>query len=241
MESTKSPSAVSRGDAGARIPDQDVGRRRRIPRGEVQRQSILDAFERCLREMSAVDISVKDITEAAGIKRPNFYFYFESKDEVLGELVGRAWDDWSDSIGGYHRRAGESHADYFDRLFGTSYRAWVERDRVMVAGLQAVNYDDKLRARWTSLVTDLNDQLAAQMSRDADAGEITPLSDDHAGLVTTLTDMIVMAFFKDRSLRPSEAESRRMLVNVKTIWLGTWGAPNPPSHRIDRYGGVTSS
>ena len=110
-----------------------------MPRGEVQRQSILDAFERCLREMPAVDISVKDITEAAGIKRPNFYFYFESKDEVLGELVGRAWDDWADRIGGYHRRADESHADYFDRLFGTSYRAWVERDRVMVAGLQAVN------------------------------------------------------------------------------------------------------
>ncbi|USI88336.1 hypothetical protein [Rhodococcus pyridinivorans] len=68
---------------------------------------------------------------------------------------------------------------------------------MMVAGLQAVNYDDKLSARWTALVTDLNGRLAAQMSRDADAGEITPLSDDHEGLVTTLTDMIVMAFFKD--------------------------------------------
>ncbi|WP_418344832.1 TetR/AcrR family transcriptional regulator [Rhodococcus pyridinivorans] len=52
-----------------------------MPRGEVQRQSILDAFERCLREMPAVDISVKDITEAAGIKRPNFYFYFERRIE----------------------------------------------------------------------------------------------------------------------------------------------------------------
>ncbi|MBS9372075.1 TetR/AcrR family transcriptional regulator [Rhodococcus sp. B50] len=232
MESITSPAAASDGDAGQRIPDPESGRRRRIPRGEIQRQSILDAFERCLREMPAVDISVKDITEAAGIKRPNFYFYFESKDEVLGELVGRAWDDWADSIGGYHRRAGESHADYFDRLFGTSYRAWVKRDRVMVAGMQAVNYDDKLRARWTSLVTDLNSQLAAQMSRDADAGEITPLSDDHEGLVTTLTDMLVMAFFKDRSLRPPGAESTRMLTSVKTIWLGTWGAPNSSSHRI---------
>ncbi|MFF0239445.1 TetR/AcrR family transcriptional regulator [Rhodococcus pyridinivorans] len=153
-----------------------------------------------------MDISVKDITEAAGIKRPNFYFYFESKDEVLGELVGRAWDDWADRIGGYHRRADESHADNFDRLFGTSYRAWVERDRVMVAGLQAVNYDDKLDARWMSLVTDLDGQLAAQMSRDSDAGAITSLSDDHDGLVTTLTDMIVMAFSRtDRTRRRIES------------------------------------
>ncbi|MEE2032670.1 TetR/AcrR family transcriptional regulator [Rhodococcus chondri] len=217
------------GDAGHPTPGADGGRRRRIPRGEVQRQSILDAFERRLREMPAVDISVKDITEAAGIKRPNFYFYFESKDEVLGELVGRTWDDWAESIGGYHRRAGESHADYFDRLFGTSYLAWVKRDRVMVAGIQATSYDAKLRARWTSLVTDLNRHLIAQMSRDADAGQITPLSDDHACLVTTLTDMIVMAFFKDRLLETAESESTRMLAGLKTIWLGTWGAPNSPT------------
>src|SRR5699024_7522324 len=63
------------------------GRRRRVPRGEIQRQSILDALERLLGEIPVMEISVKDITEAAGIKRPNFYFYFESKDEVLSELV----------------------------------------------------------------------------------------------------------------------------------------------------------
>ncbi|AHD23611.1 hypothetical protein Y013_03865 [Rhodococcus pyridinivorans SB3094] len=77
---------------------------------------------------------------------------------------------------------------------------------MMVAGLQAVDYDDKLSARWTALVTDLNGRLAAQMSRDADAGEITPLSDDHEGLVTTLTDMIVMAFSRtDRTRRRIES------------------------------------
>lgn len=204
-------------------PAADSARRRRIPRGEVQRQMILDAFETLLGRMPAPDISVKDITEAAGIKRPNFYFYFESKGEVLGELVGLAWDDWAEAIGSYFRRAGESHADYFDRLFGASYEAWVVHGRVMVAGVQATGYDETLRARWTTLVTGLNSHLAAQMRRDADAGVITPLSEDHTAVVATLTDMIVMAFYKDRSLKPSEAESKRMLAAVKAVWLGAWG------------------
>lgn len=177
--------------------------------------------------MPALEISVKDITEAAGIKRPNFYFYFESKDDVLGELVGRAWDAWVETVGSYHRRAGESHADYFDRLFGQSYAAWVEHGRVMVAGVQATGYDDKVRSRWTELVSGLNSRLAEQMGRDAEAGLIAPLSDDHGALVERLTDMIVMAFYKDRSLAPSADESARMLESVKAIWLGAWGADAP--------------
>ena len=198
------------------------GRRRRVPKGEVQRQVILDGFEGLLEQMPASDISVKDITEAAGIKRPNFYFYFESKNEVLGELVGRAWDAWIDTVGSYHRRAGESHSDYFDRLFGQSYAAWVEHDQVMVAGVQATGYDDE-RSRWTELVTGLNAHLSEQMGQDSEAGLIAPLSDDHGAIVDRLTDMIVMAFYQDRSLKPAEAESARMLASLKAIWLGAWG------------------
>lgn len=46
-----------------------------------------------------MEISVKNITEAAGINRPSFYFYFESKDEVLSELVGSVWNERDDAIG----------------------------------------------------------------------------------------------------------------------------------------------
>lgn len=215
------------GTSASATSDALAGSRRRVPRGEVQRQLILDGFESLLDRMPALDISVKDITEAAGIKRPNFYFYFESKDDVLGELVGRAWDAWVDTIGSYHRRAGESHGAYFDRLFGQSYAAWVEHGQVMVAGVQATGYDDKVRARWTDLVTGLNRHLSEQMGQDTAAGLIAPLSDDHGAIVERLTDMIVMAFYKDRSLKPSEAESARTLAAIKTIWLGAWGASNP--------------
>lgn len=84
-----------------------------------------------------------------------------------------------------------------------------------------------MRARWTDLVTGLNRHLSEQMEQDTAAGLIAPLSDDHGAIVERLTDMIVMAFYKDRSLKPPEAESARMLAATKTIWLGAWGASNP--------------
>lgn len=200
------------------------GRRRRVPRGEIQRQSILDAFDSLLGEMSAIEITVKDITEAAGIKRPNFYFYFESKDEVLAELVGEAWEAWDKAIGSYHRRAEESHAEHFDRLFRVSHSVWVERGRALVAGIEATGYDEKLRVGWAALDAELNAQLAGQMTQDAEAGLITPASTDHLRLVKTLTDMITYAFYKDRRRLAGAEESARMLDSLKAIWLSSWGA-----------------
>lgn len=101
-------------------------------------------------------------------------------------------------------------------------------DQVMVAGVQATGYDDEVRARWTDLVTGLNRTLSEQMARDARAGLIAPSSDDHGAIVERLTDMIVMAFYKDRSLTPPRPESERMLESLKAIWLGAWGATTPP-------------
>lgn len=214
------------GTSSVATTEVDEGRRRRVPRGEVQRQLILDAFEQLLGEMSAMEIAVKDITETAGIKRPNFYFYFESKDEVLAELVGQAWAAWDKAIGSYYRRAGESQSDYFERLFYVSHTVWVKFGRVLVAGIQAVGYDAKLAARWAALDAELYAQLTAQMTRDAEAGLIAPASDDHTNLVTTLTDMITFAFYKDRRLLSSPEESARMLASLKAIWVGAWGAPD---------------
>lgn len=215
---------MSSGMAADPASGADTARRRRVPRGEIQRRAILDAFDELLGRAPTVEITVKDITETAGIKRPNFYFYFQSKDEVLAELVGEAWAEWDEAIGGYHRRAGETYGAYFDRLFRISHTVWVPRGRALVAGLQAIAHDENLRTRWAELDAVLYDQLTAQMDRDAQAGLITPVSADHRGLVMTVTDMITHAFYKDRRLGSPPEDSARMLDSLKAVWLAAWGA-----------------
>src|SRR5262249_59455131 len=68
------------------------GRRAAPPVGTGQdlREAILAGTARLLADHSFTDLAVSDILNAAGISRGTFYFYFDSKQAVLGELVQRA-------------------------------------------------------------------------------------------------------------------------------------------------------
>jgi AcrR family transcriptional regulator len=54
------------------------------------REAILDATARLLAEQSFTDLAVSEILGSAGVSRGTFYFYFDSKQAVLAELVRRA-------------------------------------------------------------------------------------------------------------------------------------------------------
>src|SRR5438270_11647135 len=54
------------------------------------REAILAATAGLLAAKSFGDLAVGDILTAAGVSRGSFYFYFDSKHDVLAELVRRA-------------------------------------------------------------------------------------------------------------------------------------------------------
>ena len=57
------------------------------PRGDRRREAILAALDERLRTTALDDISVADLTDAAGITRSAFYFYFESKAAAVTMLL----------------------------------------------------------------------------------------------------------------------------------------------------------
>ena len=65
----------------------EPARRRRPRKGDLKEQAILDTAERLLAERSFDQIGVDELARGAGISRPTFYFYFESKQAVLRLLV----------------------------------------------------------------------------------------------------------------------------------------------------------
>ncbi|MFE3105607.1 TetR/AcrR family transcriptional regulator, partial [Nocardia tengchongensis] len=68
-----------------------AGDRRPPSRGDQQRALIIDAVTDLLRTVSITDMSVLRIAKHAGVSRPAFYFYFESKYSVVAAALEEVW------------------------------------------------------------------------------------------------------------------------------------------------------
>ena len=55
--------------------------------GEAVRQKIVDSANQLFYHRGYNQTSFSDIAEAAGVPRGNFYYYFKSKDDILGAVV----------------------------------------------------------------------------------------------------------------------------------------------------------
>ena len=59
----------------------------RRSRGDRQREAIVTAVRELLGQQAFADLSVSAISERAGVARSGFYFYFDSKYDVLAVIL----------------------------------------------------------------------------------------------------------------------------------------------------------
>src|SRR6516165_12625422 len=83
---------VETSSGAGRPARRQLGRRAAPPGGAAPelREAILDATARLLAGRSFTNLTVSEILASAGVSRGTFYFYFDSKQAVLAELVRRA-------------------------------------------------------------------------------------------------------------------------------------------------------
>jgi AcrR family transcriptional regulator len=129
------------------------------------RETILAATGLLLADHSFGDLAVSDILSAAGVSRGTFYFYFDSKQAVLGELVRRAVsqghaaaDPWlanpADPVAAL--RAGITAGAELWRASAPVLRAIVENWRT----------DPRLTALWLEQMQTFTDATVAQITAD---------------------------------------------------------------------------
>src|SRR6185312_16070533 len=97
--------------------------RRPQPRGDESRLRLLDAFETQLQSHSLADVSVAEVAQAAGLKRPAFYFYFAGKHEVVTELLTRIFHDDVFTIEGVLAGGGDPRDTVADAMTRT-FKSW---------------------------------------------------------------------------------------------------------------------
>jgi AcrR family transcriptional regulator len=212
--STHEPPAATAKGSSAPVP-----RRRNATKGEAQKQVILDAFRSLLATSNVSELSVADITNAAGMNRSNFYFYYETKYEALGDLVTDVWDMWIERTGGIPRRSHESVLAYYERLHDAAFSTWLENDAVMIAGLQAMAVDEPLRNRWLALLASHNQELGDQVALDAKVGLAKPTSSDYGGVVSLMTNLMLTTYYNNFLLKTPASDTERMQRNLRAVWL----------------------
>ncbi|MGE2728874.1 TetR/AcrR family transcriptional regulator [Mycolicibacterium vaccae] len=123
--------------------------RRPQPRGDESRARILEAFEEQLQTRSLADISVADVAQAAGLKRPAFYFYFAGKHEVVTELLTRIFHDDVFTIEGSLAGGGDPRVIVADAMSRT-IDSWLTHRTLFRAMLDARDTDPEAKALWDS-------------------------------------------------------------------------------------------
>jgi AcrR family transcriptional regulator len=65
-----------------------------------QRRAILAAAAAMLAEMPVAEVSLNELSRRAGLAKSNVLRYFESREEVLLELLDQAWQEWLLALAG---------------------------------------------------------------------------------------------------------------------------------------------
>lgn len=137
-----------------------------VRRESAVRATILDATERLLADRRFDEITVADILAAADVARGSFYFNFESKHDVLAELVTRAigrghsaarsWLDSSDD----ERRAAVRQS------IGEGAQLWAEQAPVLRAIVENWRADPKLTELWLQMMGSFTTVTVERISQE---------------------------------------------------------------------------
>ncbi|WP_063058018.1 TetR/AcrR family transcriptional regulator [Nocardia sienata] len=192
------------------------------PRGRKTRDALLDAARRVFETVGFLDARVELIAQEAGVSYGTFYRYFESKDDVFGELSNRLFEDM------HRREPAAADLSPAERLIASNrsyYQAYRRNAPMMAIIEQVATFNEEFRrlrhehrrqlidrtaraiARWQSdglVPAGLDPELAARaMSAMVDhtlyLWLIQGEDADEEALLATLDQMCVGALQLDRA------------------------------------------
>jgi TetR/AcrR family transcriptional regulator, ethionamide resistance regulator len=194
------------------------GRRAAPPAGSGQdlREAILAATARLLADHSFTDLAVSDILDAAGISRGSFYFYFDSKQAVLGELVRRA-------VAQGHTAAAPWLAGPADPVAalrtGTAAGAqlWQASAPVLRAIVENWRTDPRLTALWLEQMQSFTDATIAQITADPRA-QISLTGHDTEAIAGALTWLSERLYYLAATGTPPFDNQDTLIDTLVYIW-----------------------
>jgi len=183
------------------------------------REAILTATAGLLATTSFGDLAVGDILTAARVSRGSFYFYFDSKHDVLAELVRRAVaaghaaaEPW---LAGPDEPAAALRAG-----ITAGAELWQASAPVLRAIVENWRADPRLEALWTEQMQTFTDATVAQVNADPRARERLAGRDIPA-LASALTWLGERLYYLAATGTPPFDDQDTLVATLLHIWTST--------------------
>ncbi len=198
-------------------PARSRGRRSSRPTAEDREQAILATAARLLEEKPYAEISVDDLAKGAGLSRPTFYFYFQSKEAVLLSLLEPLIQHADSGFDGAMltpvdpRRA-------FQQGITTFFTAFSAYPVLARAGTEALSASPELRTVWSGLMAKWIDQTTALIMAERARG-VAPETIGARELATSLNLMNERTMIAALSAEEPAVAAELVVETLTHIWL----------------------
>jgi AcrR family transcriptional regulator len=194
-------------------------------RGDRQRQAILQAVRELVQYKPFAELSVATISDRAGVTRPGFYFYFESKYSALAQILAEAAHELDELTHDFAPRAdGESPEAFARRMVGSAATVYTHNNPIMSACIAARQSDAGIREILDARLDALIDEIVGVVNNEINAGTAHPISDDIPSLVRTLAVTTAFTLSGDTAYLGPDRDVQRGGGVLEALWCNAlWG------------------
>jgi AcrR family transcriptional regulator len=144
---------------------------RRNLKGDKREQAILQCAYETLRNEPLRTVSIDHLAKGAGLSRSSFYFYFESKWQVLSALLSSVTDDvFVASSMIFDRPEGIPPEVGIEHAVSEVIAVWERHGHVLREVGDAAAAEPALQAQWDRILGKFIDAAAAAIERDRATG-----------------------------------------------------------------------
>ncbi|HET8845998.1 MAG TPA: TetR/AcrR family transcriptional regulator [Ktedonobacteraceae bacterium] len=192
------------------------------------RKAILDATEQLLAHQQFDELSVADILIAAQVSRASFYFYFESKYVVLGELVQRVVQQAQAAAGPWIEEDTRPPEQTLRQGTSQGLQLWIKHAPVLRAIVEHWRSDERLAALWTEMMDGFTRAARHRIEHDRATGRAPRTSVDASTLASTLTWMSERIYYL-AAIGHTAFQDEQQVIDVLTeVWLSVIYSGPPP-------------
>ena len=197
-------------------------RRPALTRGDERELALLEVAESLLAEGRFKSATLREIATRAGISRPTFYFYFDSKQALLVGLVERTLDALTDEIERALRPTDEDPRAAMRAVMRSVADLWWEHHGPLMAAAELAGSAPSIFERMRSVIESPMPDMARLLRRIGGSLTRDPASAER--LAVHLAWMTERNFYVLGRAQPSREQLHALADQLAEIWIAAAGS-----------------